>query len=74
MKGKPEGDSGGALRGRNHPQFEGPIGNPKAGKQKRYSFKGGWHTGALVAVAGAFAASGITPEHAVKALTGNAHK
>jgi hypothetical protein len=59
------------MSGRNHPQFEGPIGNPKAGKRARYSYRGGWHTGAVLAVAGG---PGTTQEHAVKSLTGNAHK
>jgi len=68
---KPAASPSGGSSGRNHPQFEGPIGNPKAGKQKRYSFKGGWHTGAVAAIA---VAGNNTTEHAVKSLTGNAHK
>lgn len=69
MKGKSEGGSDGAMRGRIHPQFEGPIGNPKAGKRARYSFKGGWHTDAIAAVV-----QGDAQSLAVKSLTGNAHK
>jgi hypothetical protein len=49
---------------RTHPQFEGPIGNPRAGKRATHSFRGGWHREAI----------GPSDSHAVKSLTGNPHK
>jgi hypothetical protein len=49
--------------GNTHPQFPGPIGNPRAGKQARYSFKGGWHKEAIAA-----------SSPATKSLVGNPHK
>lgn len=49
---KPTSTSDGALRGRIHPQFEGPIGAPRKGRRARYSFIGAdgkrqFHTTAL---------------------------
>jgi len=54
-----------SIRGNLHPQFPGPIGKPKAGKQARFSWRNpdgsrGWHTRELASTVGDAQAKAIT--------------